>query len=78
MHILEAPRNKPLSNGSFGPATMVDYVKYYVRASSTVSTVSAVLELTVGIDEFWRILCSNARIRGHLHFNKMSTLTLKC
>lgn len=59
MHILEAPRNKPLSNDSFGPATMVDHVKYYVRVSSTEPTMSAVLELADGIDEFWRILCSN-------------------
>lgn len=51
MHILEAPRNKPLSNGSFGPATMVGYVKYYALFSTN-STMSVVLELADGIDEF--------------------------
>lgn len=48
MHISEARRNKPLSNGSFGPAAAVGYVKYYVRAFPR-STMSIVLELTDGI-----------------------------
>lgn len=73
MHISGARRNKPLSNGSFGPAATVGYVKYYVRAFPR-STMSTVLKLTDGIG----ILAHPVRVGTSadiLHFNGMSTLT---
>lgn len=57
MHILGAPRNKPLSNDSFGPATMVDSVKYYARARARFlhrapRSAAGTPTLADGIDEF--------------------------
>lgn len=63
MHILEAPRNKPLSNGSFGPAAMVGCVKYYVGRFSTEPTMSAVLELADGISTNFDVFSLSERAR---------------
>lgn len=53
MHILETPRNKPLSNDSFGLATM-GRLREILRAhlSTERSMMSPLLELADGIDEF--------------------------
>lgn len=81
MHILEAPRNKPLSNDSFGPATMVDYVKYYMRVSSAVSpTISVAFERwPTGVAEFSTRSLSfgPAHPRGRLHFNQIFTFDVE-
>lgn len=75
MHISRARRNKPLSNGSFGPAATVDYVKYYLRAFLR-STMSTVLKLTDGIGILTHLVrVDNVHVNGSVKFDKLLSRT---